>query len=114
MKAIHAAYTQEVYANLRPLHATWEPTQTVRVGDVGILQNRAFRQQTDLRTLGIEFSIRNSTTRANIYFGSRGNTEMRLIPGITAISGLATQKASIELDFASEGAVFFTRLNANQ
>jgi len=56
MKPVHEAYTREVYANLRPWHATWEPTQSVEIGQVGILQGRALRLQTHLDKLGIKFS----------------------------------------------------------
>ena len=107
MKPIHAAYTQEVYANLRPLHATWEPTQPLKIGDIGVLQGRAFRQQTHLDALLIEFSERRGGARPNLWFGSHGTTEIELKPEVVAAAGVLPQRASLELSFNSEGAVFF-------
>src|SRR2546423_8916472 len=107
MKPIHAVYTYEVYANLRPLHATWEPTRHVAVGDIGFLDKRAFRRETGLAALGIGFSQRSATAKPNLWFGSHGSTEVEFNPEIAAAPGIAAQRASLELRFNSEGAVFF-------
>lgn len=107
MKPVHAAYTQEVYANLKPLHATWEPTQPVQLGDIGLLEGRAFHQRSNLKSLGITFSDRAGGSRPSISFGSSGTTEIRLKPQITAPTGVVSQKAQLELSFYSKGSVFF-------
>jgi hypothetical protein len=107
MKPIHAVYTHEVYANLRPLHATWEPTQSVSMGDVGFLDKRAFRRETHLGALGISFSQRGGTAKPNIWFGSHGSTDIEFKSEIAATPGIAAQRAGLELRFNSEGSVFF-------
>jgi hypothetical protein len=106
MKPIYAAYTNEVYANLRPLHATWEPTQPVRLGDIGILNQRVFRQQSSLQTLGIQFTERRGAARPSIWFGSHGTTDLKLTPEIRTLSGLVTQQASLDIMFHCAGATF--------
>jgi len=107
MKAIHTAYTQEVYANLRPLHATWEPTQPIRLGEVGILQGKSFRQQTHLQDLGIEVRQRLGSSRSSLWFGSNGTTNIQFKPAIAGAPGVVPVNASLELSFSSGGAVFF-------
>ena len=107
MKPIFVSYTHEVYANLRPLHATWEPTQTIRLGDIGLLDGRTFRHQTNLAALGIAFQITHGAPRPNIWFCSNGATEIQFRSAIAAAPGIAPQQAGLDLTFSSKGAVFF-------
>jgi hypothetical protein len=106
MKAIHALYTHEVYAHLRPLHANWEPTQALKLGDVGYLDGRTFRQETSLGDLGIGFSTRVNRATANQVFASNGNADIVLKPEIRTTLGQIEQRASLEVSFSSKGATF--------
>ena len=114
MNPIYVAYTHEIYANLRPFHATWEPTQSLKLGDVGFLDHRAFRRQTHLNAFEVTFAERSSDARPAIWFGSHGSTELEIKPAVKAAAGGIKQQASVNLTFNSEGATFFMLRTASR
>ena len=105
MNPIYVAYTHEIYANLRPFHATWEPTQSLKLGDVGFLDHRAFRRQTHLNAFEVTFAERSSDARPAIWFGSHGSTELEIKRRESR--RWRYQTGSVNLTFNSEGATFF-------
>ncbi len=109
MKSIVEIYTEAVYENLKPLHANWEPGRPVELGDYGILRDRTFIQLGNLKKdLKIKFAGRKDSTKDNKSFASKGTTEVKFhSKGSVPVSGVVNAKASIEVAFSSEDAVFF-------
>lgn len=110
MKPIFSAYTAEVYANLRPLHANWEPTQSVKLGDIGVMDGRVFRQQSHLDAVGITITSRSTSANPTMSFGSSGTTELSLTPEIST-NGIVSQRATMDVKFYTGGATFLHLAN---
>src|SRR5262249_12064403 len=101
-------YTESVYENLKPLYANWEPTKPVALGDFGLVKGRAFLTLGNVSSRGIAIDQRSDVRRDQKYFASEGNTEVAFHgKGSVPVSGVINAKATLEVKFSSEKAVFF-------
>jgi hypothetical protein len=103
-------YTTGVYDNLQPLYANWFPDTPVKMGDYGILNDRQFVPIGNIgdAAIGIAFKVRSSTDKSQINFSSSDSTKVTLTAaGSVNASGGVNVKASLEIDFSSEEAVYF-------
>src|SRR3989339_604851 len=84
MSSIVEIYTEAVRENFRPLFANWEPGRRIK------------------------FDIREDNTKDKKSFASKGSTEIKLgVKGSVNIEGTVNAKATLELGFSNEEAVFF-------
>ncbi|PWU19761.1 MAG: hypothetical protein C5B50_05745 [Verrucomicrobia bacterium] len=108
MSDIVDIYTNAIYDNLRPMYANWQPGSPIELGDYGFLDRKHFVHQGNVKDLGITFQPRNDTSTDQINFSSKGNTKVTLnAAGSGPVGSGVTVKASLQVDFSSEEAVFF-------
>lgn len=101
-------YSNEIYNNLRPLYGNWEPSQPLALGDYGALQGRIFVRLGSISQLGIQSGVRKDGKKDQKYFTSKGSTEVKFnAAGSVPVGGAVNAKASLEVNFSSERAVFF-------
>ncbi len=101
-------YCNEIHDNLRPLYGNWHPGTPVGLGDYGELRNGVFVRLGNIRDLRVAFSVRDDPTQDQITFSSQGKTEVTLAAAGAVATGMpVTVKASIDIAFGSEKAVFF-------
>ncbi len=110
MSSIVKIYTDEVYDNLKPLYAQWEPGKPVQLGDFGILRDRTFIQLGNIQQdLGLTFTKRSDNTKDHKFFASQGSVDLKFnAKGSVPVSGLLSANASLEIAFSNKKAVFFS------
>jgi hypothetical protein len=106
MGNIESIYTREVYANLRPLHANWEPSHPAALGDFGLLDGRRFVHQGNIQQFGIQFKILENPAKTQKIFSSSGTAEYSLVPGVKSAVGVIETSAKVEIGFSSADSVF--------
>lgn len=105
----HLQYTSELRERFGYL-ATWAPNVTLRLGDVGVIDNRIFTPVTTLERLGIAFDARISDGVADYeYVSSDSVTISYKAAGQTPAVGslLSAAEAGISIRFGAENAVVF-------
>lgn len=115
MVAVHHQYTEEMKKKFGYL-AAWLPNQSVRLGDVGILQDRVFEQMTTLDELGISFETRFSDMPADYEYQSSDKVSVQVklsgeLP--VAESVLTKADAGIGYYFHDANAIVFQALKCN-
>jgi hypothetical protein len=107
MSDLPRLYTTALYNNFRPLYANWDPDRPVDLGTYGILRNRLFIPLGNFkdRTLLKEDVNPNPSQKT---FSSKGTTQVTFHAlGSAPAGGPAQGKATLEIGFTSEDAVFF-------
>jgi len=100
-------YTNQVWDNLKPLLANWEPTKPIKLGDFGVLRDRIFIPMGNIKDLNIQFAAEAGIAGDHKFFASSDSTQIKFTAqGAVPISGI-TAKASLEVDFSSSDAAFF-------
>jgi hypothetical protein len=113
MAEIVEIYTRAVHQSLEPLYANWEPTLPVQLGDFGPVRNDRLVHLGNIGSLGIVFATRSSALKDQKTFGSKGTTEVKFnAKGTIPVEGVVP-KASLEVAFSSEEAVFFNAAECN-
>ena len=109
MAEIGKSYSDIVYYNLRPLHANWEPTQPLALGDYGILAGHAFQRLGDITQLGIAIGdvIEDDVGDQKIFSSGTGTTVAFRAAGQAAAASAIEGRAGIDIKFGSEGSTFF-------
>lgn len=112
MTSIAKIYTNEVYNNLRPLFANWEPNQELKLGDYGVLQDDAFIYIGTLNDLGFDigsYGHRSRSGKDYIYFCTEGAVKVN----ISSSPGTSPVHATLQITFSlkdSPESVFSTRV----
>jgi hypothetical protein len=105
----HIQYTSELRDKFGYL-ATWAPNVSVRLGDVGIIENRVFTLATTLERLGIHFDKRDSDGVADYEHVSSSSVSIsQKAAGQVPAAGsvLSAAQAGISIRFGAENAVVF-------
>ena len=101
-------YADAVYDNLRPLFANWEPMRPVELGDFGLMDSKSFLHLGNISTYNIPFTVRSSPTKDHKSFASRGSVSISThAKGSFPINGIVNAKATLEINFSKDEAVFF-------
>jgi hypothetical protein len=105
---ISEIYSNEIHDNLRPLYANWEPGQPISLGDYGLLQGSIFVRLGSIQDLGITIQERSDKKKDQKFFSSKGSADVKFTSaGLAPAGGTVNLKASLEVDFSNERAVFF-------
>lgn len=108
MNSIVKIYTDAVYENLKPLYANWEPSKPIQLGDFGILNDRTFIFLGNIGDVGLTFTERADTNKDQKFFASQDSVEVKFnAKGSIPLSGVVNAKASLEVNFSNQQAVFF-------
>lgn len=88
--------------------ATWHPNDTIKLGDIGILDGGIFKYKAHLSDFGIDFKTKISQTEGDIHFKSDENTKItyKLSGDITSPNSILTKAdAGISIQFGSEESI---------
>ena len=101
-------YTDEIHEQFL-YWATWLPSSRVQLGDVGLLQNRVFSPQTNLKDLGVPFEATQRADSMNLQHASQRDVTVtfQLSGGAQAIPDVPRGKAGVEVAFSSASGVVF-------
>jgi hypothetical protein len=104
-------YQQEMHKNMG-FFATWLPSSTLELGDIGVLDGGRFRRVGSLSELGIRHPEAREGTAENVSYSASAKRS----DGITAGAGTAVPLASAELSiqFTSQGGYVFEALAMKQ
>jgi hypothetical protein len=109
MQSAHLLYTEEMYKRFGYL-ATWAPSVTVAVGDIGVLNGRVFERTSTLKMERITFQKRSDQTYADYEYTSADGVTIK-VKGAgeapMAGSAIAQADAGISYFFHNENAVVF-------
>ncbi len=108
MSGIAEIYAQQVFENLKPLHANWEPGYPVKLGDYGVMRDKLFLHLGNIKDLGISYEVRKDDALDDKQFSSKGQAEITFhAKGSVNVNGVVNVKPSVEISFKKEKAVFF-------
>lgn len=108
MSRISQIYTTEIYRNLKPLYANWEPSRPVALGDYGVLTDRIFIRLGNISQLGVNFGQIQDARLSQKNFTSAGSSSVKSHAKGTVPTGTGVNaKAYLEVNFSSERSVFF-------
>ncbi len=105
--SISKHYVQEVRDNTNYL-ATWLPTVTVAVGDVGTIRDYEYQPLTNLKALGIDFESAPAHVVADVNYYSAGSVSISTkLAGDAPLAGsaLAQAKAGMSIRFSRDNGV---------
>ena len=106
MAQISDIYITGIKKTLKNYFASWLPTVQVNLGDVGIMDGNHFTYVTNLKNLGIDFTVRPDTSPAKINLSSENGIEITTkLAGETseALSCIAEADAGIGYAFSKKG-----------
>lgn len=104
-------YTEEVHGQFS-YWATWLPTSRIRLGDLGLIQNRVFDPQTSLTALGVPFEVTDGSDSLNLQYATRNGVETTFQASASnqLIPQVPQGKAGVEVAFTtSNGLVFVVK-----
>ena len=108
MSNIAEIYTHTIRENFHPLFANWEPGTPIELGAYGPMDGDSFIHVGNIKDLGLNFDIRKDLTKDNKLFSSKGSAIFKLgAKGSININGMVNTKATLQIAFTSEDAVFF-------
>jgi hypothetical protein len=107
MSDLALLYTRALYDNFHPLYANWEPSKPVELGDYGLLQGRLFIYIGNVKDRGLKFDTRTGTRKDQKIFSSKGTTQIKFNAKGAGGQAGASARATLEVTFSSEDAVFF-------
>ena len=96
-------YHQEIHDDLG-FFATWLPSDTLEIGDVGRWEGGKFRHASSLKELRIPFTINEGRAVQDIQYTSKHGTTINA-SAKALVSAVA--KAEISIEFSSEGTFVF-------
>lgn len=106
MPSLAQLYATEIRRHLGGYHATWLPDTSLRLGDVGILQDGVFVRQGDLSHFGIEFAARPDSTPSRLDYTASNNVQVTFKASgesNTALPGLPVAQAGVGFAFVRAG-----------
>ncbi len=111
MSDLPRIYTTALYNNFRPLYANWDPDRPVDLGTYGILRGRLFIPLANINSKINDKNLLNENVNPNPAhktFSSRGETKVTFhAQGSAPVGGTVNAKATLEIGFSSQDAVFF-------
>ena len=114
MPEIWEVYTDEVYKQLRPWHATWEPGMTLDLGYFGVMDDHMFIHRGNIFDIirgtgeSVDLEVVKDEKKDHRTFSSKDTREFRVYArGETDVNGVVRVKAGIDIGFSSDRGVFF-------
>jgi len=109
MSALASIYADDLHHNFKTLYATWPPNTSVRLGDYGVLQGNIFVRLANVAdSYNLPFKERKDTKRTGNYdYASADSTDVEFHASGSVATGGPPLKASLDISFSSENAVFF-------
>ncbi len=104
-------YQLEMHNNLG-FFATWLPSTTIALGDIGVLQGGRFRRVASLKELGIVQTDVREGTAENVSYSASAKRSDSIGVGARTADPLASGELSIS--FTSEGGYIFDAINMKQ
>lgn len=95
-------------------YATWPPNGKLRLGDIGILEDKLFHYRSNLETIGIHFEC---VIRAPITLSHSSESTIALnarVAGQAMAVGAVDTEARFDLSFASSGAFVFQAVKCRE
>ncbi|MFN7917892.1 MAG: lipase family protein [Vicinamibacterales bacterium] len=100
-------YCKQIKQGLRR-HANFPPDVPIALGDYGRMQDHVFERVGNVGQLGVTFGVVRSTGKSGYSFKSQGNVDVALVgKGELDAAGAAAIRASVDIHFSRENAVFF-------
>ncbi|MCW3064742.1 MAG: hypothetical protein JWN32_1914 [Solirubrobacterales bacterium] len=116
MADIVKQYTSEIRKALGYL-AAWTPGTGLRLGDIGVMRNRAFIPQSSVRSFNIDFRVRHDGSPIDFDYSSRGVVSIAAHAGASAedpTGAISKAKGSVKVKFEREHATVFSCLGCVQ
>jgi hypothetical protein len=111
-----AAYRQYTRSLLGALNwrGTWPPSDSVELGDVGVLKDGVFEAETTLGDLGVNFSGNQGRAKASVDYQSSSGVSVRTkLAGETSpyFTHVGRGRAGVLFRFSRRGAVVFSAVS---
>lgn len=110
-KSIAKIYANTVKRNQKVLYGVWEPGFPVQLGDYGVMRGNIFTQLGNISEFeelkDFKLKIRKDETKDEKTFTSKKGVQFKLSPKVEANVNGTEERASIEVKFSRENAVFF-------
>ena len=106
-------YTKEIHKQLG-YYPAWKPGVEIALGDVGYLKGKVFIVKSNLKNLGIDFSVKEDTTPVSFSYASKGEVEVAVkASGTMPLAGstLTDVEAGFNVKMEKEGSVFLKANN---
>jgi hypothetical protein len=101
------AYAKEIHQQLQR-YATWLPTDAVKVGAVGFLQNNLFYKIGHLKDFNISFTeVRDPDAKATYKLMSSSTRELQVSGSSTGTAGGMRAAASLSISFSRANSIYF-------
>lgn len=109
MSDLAESYTENLHDHFKILYANWPPGKPVSLGDYGTLEDDIFVSKGNIkRRFGIEFTETSDDTKDDYDYKSADSTTINFFAkGDILPNGSTNAKASVEISFSSEDAIFF-------
>jgi hypothetical protein len=104
MSRLWERYLKELWKRWHLL-AVWEPTSTIALGDVGVMEDRIWRKLGSLGQHGIGFATHRAGSRSDRNYSSAGEVQLGFDGG-AGVAGVPV-KGKVRVSFSSQGAVLF-------
>lgn len=93
-------------------HATWQPNVSLRLGDIGIVNNNVFRYITNLKNKGIKFAERPGEAAEDLNYTSASGVSIKVnaaatVSGTEVHASIGSGKAHVVIEFGNTAGVVF-------
>ena len=102
-------YQNEMHGNLG-FFATWLPSDSLDIGDVGVLEGGRFRKLSSLTDLEIKFSVSPKGPPQDLRYTSTSGTTLT-VGGAAPVANIPGVSAEIKIAFSHEGSFLFHASN---
>lgn len=107
-RSLAKVYTGALHHHFGVMYATWLPSESVQLGDYGLLRNNIFTRVGNVAQLGIGFGVRRDTNRDNYEFATAESVNLRFSSrGSVEATGDVATRARLEIHFAKAKAFLF-------
>lgn len=104
-------FLREIFIKSEKYRATWHPTKTLRIGDIGVLDGDVFTHQGSLVQLGIQMEVRTDANEAESWdLSSESGVDVKFKAGGQVDAGtpaLGELDAGFHVDFKKENSFVF-------
>lgn len=106
---IASIYCTEIRRNFRKYFGNWEPTESIKLGDIGIIKNNMFIHKANIESFGIKDFAIDEQDAGDKSFSSEGSVIVNLNANTKA--GELNTKAGVKISFAKENSLFINAVN---
>lgn len=106
---IASIYCNEIRSNFRKYYGNWEPTESIKLGDIGIIVDNMFIHKANINSFGITDYAIDEQDAGDKSFSSEGSVTVNLKASTT--SEQVNTKAGVKITFAKENSLFINAVN---